>query len=100
MRGYQFDFRGFVKAFGGPTAVWRALNDVGIPVKRRTVNKWIEREDIAVIYLVNLMAHRALDDGPIDLNRFIRPAQEALALPRAPGSATALEPQPPSVLRG
>lgn len=76
MRGYEFDFRRFVDDFGGPKAVWRALRDVGVQVERDTVKKWLTRNDIATVYLVNLMAHRALHDGPIDLNSYIVPVRD------------------------
>lgn len=77
MRGYEFDFRRFVDDMGGPMAVWRALRGVGMHVEKSTVSKWRERNDIATVYLVNLMAHRALHDGPVDLNAYIVPAKDA-----------------------
>lgn len=89
MRGYHFDLRAFVDDLGGPTAVYWMLIDMGIPVKPRTVNKWLERNDIALVYVVNLMAHQSLHEGPMDLNRYILPAQEALVTPRRPGAAPA-----------
>lgn len=83
MRGYRFDLKAFVSDMGGPIACWRALTDMGIPLQPRTVNKWLERGNCDVLYVVNLLAHRALNEGPVDLNRYIVPAREGLVRPRA-----------------
>lgn len=68
---YKLDFRGLVKELGGPMACYRRLKQMGVEVKPRTLNKWVTRGDIGVIYLVNLLAHEALVGVPMDLNQFI-----------------------------
>lgn len=100
MSGYQFDLKSFVSDLGGPTACWRALTDMGIAIQPRTVNKWLERGNIDVLYVVNLLAHRALHEGPVDINRYITPARGDLIRPRASGSATAPAAPSPSAARG
>ena len=83
MRTYRFDLRTFVDDLGGPTACWRRLASMGIPIKQRTVNKWLERGSMDTVYLVNLMAHEAFENGPVDLNRYIvRVDDPAFTLPR------------------
>lgn len=100
MRGYQFDLKAFVRDMGGPTACWRALAEMGLDLQPRTVNKWLERGNIDVIYVVNLMAHRALNEGPVDINRYITPARTGLVRPRTAAPAPASPAPLPSALRG
>lgn len=104
MRGYQFDLRKFVDDLGGPTACWRRLQDMGVELKPRTINKQLERGDMALVYIVNLMAHRALEEGPVDLNRYILPSPGSAPIrPRlsaAPGSEPAPAPPHRTALQG
>lgn len=100
MSGYQFDLKKFVSDLGGPMACWRRLVDMGVPIQPRTVNKWLERGNIDVVYVVNLMAHRALNEGPVDINTYISPARGEVIRPRASGSASAPAEPLPSALRG
>ena len=90
MHGYELDLKGLVKALGGPMACWRRLQAVGVDVQPATINKWLERDDIAAVYLVNLLAHRALNEGPMDLNAFITPARD----PSGPRLVRCPRPQP------
>ncbi len=90
---YRFDLYGFIHDLGGPAACHRRLELMGVKVKPRTINKWLERGNADVVFLVNLMAHEALTNLPLDLNRYIKPVGEAgeLKLPRAaasPGSGS------------
>lgn len=90
MRGYKLNLRDLIKDLGGPMKCWKALQDVGIDVQYETLKKWQLRDDIAVVYLVNLMAHRALHDGPLDLNNYIVPVRD----PRGPKLVRSPRPQP------
>jgi hypothetical protein len=97
MRGYRFNLRQFVADLGGPVACWRRLKEMGIEVRPATVNKWVERDDMALVYLINLMAHEALAEGPMDLNPYILPMKGCPPIrPRAScAPAPATEPAPP-----
>lgn len=100
MRGYTLDLRRLLRDLGGPAEVHRRLVQMGFDVKKRTVAKWNERGDIAIPYLVNLLAHRAFLDGPLDINAYIIPT-ENLRVPRRPPPVSAPRPRlrPPAVAR-
>lgn len=101
MRGYTFDLHRFIADLGGTTAVHRRLVHLGYDVKVKTVKKWKERGDIALPYLVSLMADRAFEVGPLDFNMYIVATDDVRA-PRRPPPGSASAPSTPrtSAVRG
>lgn len=71
METYKLNLYDLIHDLGGPMACYRRLKAMQVHVKPRTLNKWIERDDIAAVYLVNLLAHEALTGHPVDLNKYI-----------------------------
>lgn len=71
METYRLDFKGLIVDLGGPMACYRRLRAMGIKIQPRTVNKWLARDDIGLIYLINLLAHEALTGTPVNLNHYI-----------------------------
>src|SRR4051812_4764765 len=92
---YRFNLQAFVQDLGGPTRVAARLAEIGIPIKVATVKKWLERDNLDILYVTNLFALAALEGAPLDLNRYIMPEHRrgGPRLPRQPR-----QPRPPHPL--
>lgn len=83
MRGYSFDIRRFIRDMGGVTEVRRRLMAHGIDVGVGTVKKWRERNSMDVVYIVNLLAQRTFEEGPLDFYAYVT-ADDNVRAPRRP----------------
>lgn len=54
MYPYRFNSTAVFEAFGGPTALHKYLNDKGLRVKKKTVQKWRERDSIPADVIVSI----------------------------------------------
>lgn len=93
---YRLDFRTLIFDLGGHKVVARRLTEMGLPVEASTVYQWTVRQSFNAIYLANLLAHSALvDNKPIDLLRYLRPASDGGRFrPRAAPRASHRVPAP------
>ena len=57
--------------FGGRIELWRRLEARGFKLSVKTIEKWMERDNIPSNRIVQLMALASLEGRPLDLNHFI-----------------------------
>lgn len=69
---YRFDLRRFVADLGGRRQVSDRLAEMGIDVKPTTVTKWIERDNIDMVYVTNLFAHTALTGTQLSFQKYLK----------------------------
>ena len=74
----RIDTRKLVAHFGGRIELWRRLEARGFKLSVKTIEKWMERDNIPVARIVQLMELAQHEGRPLDLNTFvIRPAPNA-----------------------
>lgn len=57
--------------FGGRIELWRRLEARGFKLSVKTIEKWMERDNIPSSRIVQLMALANYEKRPLDLNLFI-----------------------------
>lgn len=57
--------------FGGRIELWRRLEALGFKLSVKTIEKWMERDNIPSNRIVQLFALASHEGRPLDLNQFI-----------------------------
>lgn len=74
----RLNTRSLVAHFGGRIELWRRLEARGVKLSVKTIEKWMERDNIPVSRIVQLMELAQHEGRPLDLNSFVlRPAPNA-----------------------
>lgn len=67
----RIDTRKLVAHFGGRIELWRRLEARGFKLSVKTIEKWMERDNIPASRLVQLMELAQHERRPLDLNLFV-----------------------------
>lgn len=67
----RIDTRKLVAHFGGRSELHRRLEARGFKLSIKTIEKWMERENIPAVRLVQLMELAQYEKRPLDLNAFV-----------------------------
>ena len=71
MNSSRIDTRTLVAHFGGRGELHRRLEARGTKLSVKTIEKWMERENIPAVRLVQLMDLAQHERRPLDLNTFV-----------------------------
>lgn len=67
----KLNTRKLVAHFGGRIELWRRLAARGQKLSVKTIEKWMERDNIPVARIVQLMELAQHEGRPLDLNSFV-----------------------------
>lgn len=67
----RIDTRKLVAHFGGRIELWRRLEARGFSLSVKTIEKWMERDNIPAVRIVQLMELASHEGRPLDLNKFV-----------------------------
>ena len=67
----RFKTKQLIAHFGGRIELWRRLEAIGFKLSVKTIEKWMERDNIPGNRIVQLMALAQHEGRPLDLNKFV-----------------------------
>lgn len=73
----RIDTKKLVARFGGRIELWRRLEARGFKLSVKTIEKWMERDNIPANRIVQLLELAQFEKKPIDLNDYVlRPTKK------------------------
>lgn len=77
MKFTRFDIRKLVAHFGGRAELHRRLDARGFKLSVKTIEKWMERDNIPANRIVQLLELAQHERRPLNLNNFVRSTPNA-----------------------